>query len=457
MNNFYNRVKNKPITLLSPYIKSNEKIKVRCNVCNYEWETVPPVLYRSGCPKCVGQIKPTMSEFKEKLLQVNSDLSVLSDKYVNNNTHLDVQCLKCNHEFKSTPLKLLSGNSVCQNCSSRNKQNHDKYINDFSFNENITFVGEFKDYKTKIKVKCLKCDYEWKALPSNLNRGSGCPNCFNKISSYEHEIYEIYKDLNTKRNKRFNNYEIDLFFPEHNLGIEFHGLYWHSDKFKTKQYHKEKYLACKEMGINLIQIFENEWLNKKEIVLSIVNNRLKLNNTKVYARKTTIKEVNIKEAKSFCEQNHIQGYASASIKLGLYYENELVSLITLRKNRFKNNDIKEIVRFCNKLNTNVIGGFQKLLKYIKNNLNIQELVSFVDVRYFTGSSYEKYTYLYHTQPNYFYFKTNNKLYSRQQFQKHKLKNKLQVFDENLSEYKNMTNNKYFRIFDAGNLKYLINL
>lgn len=455
MENFYNKIKNKPITPLSPYVKSNEKIKVQCNICDYIWETLPYVLYRSGCPKCSKQIKYTIESFKTKLKEINPNLQIISNIYINNRTHLEVKCLKCNFEFKSKPVKLLQG-AVCQNCSSNLKKTHKDYISNFTFNDNIELITEYKNYNTKIKVKCLKCSHKWEMLPSNLNKGNGCPKCFNKISSYEDELYEIYKDYNIERNKRIKNYEIDLFFPEYNFGIEFNGLYWHSTLFKDKNYHKNKFLFFKENGIRIIQIFENEWLNKKEIVLSIINNKLGLNK-KIYARKCNIENVSIKEAKLFCEKNHIQGYSSAKHKIGLFFENELVSLITLRKSRFDSQNTQEIVRFCTKLNYNVVGGFEKLLKYIKNNLLINDLISFVDVRYFSGNSYHKYDFINHTEPNYFYFKNNKEIFGRMQFQKSKLEKKLKNFDKNLSEFENMKRNKFLRIYDAGNLKYNLKL
>jgi DNA-binding protein len=452
-NRFLETIKEKNIKLLSDYINSTTKVKIKCNVCNYEWETLPHVLYRSGCPQCNNQIKYTIELLQEKL----PHLKIIDNIYKNNKTHITVQCENCNYIWKHRPDKLLQG-AKCQNCNSGVKVTHNEYIDKFQFNENLEILGEFINYKTPIKVKCLKCNHIWEMLPSNLNKKCGCPKCFNKISSYEDELYEEFKEYDIERNKRFNNYEIDLFFPEYNLGIEFHGLYWHSSLFKDKQYHKNKYLVCKNLNIDLIQIFENEWINKKEIVLSIIKNKLQLNKNKIYARKTIVKEVSIDEAKKFCELNHIQGYSSSKYKIGLYYNDELVSLITLRKNRFdKNNNSQEIVRFCTKINYNIIGGFEKLLKYIKNNLEIKELISYVDVRYFSGISYQKYNYLYHTDPNYFYFKNNKVLFSRMQFQKSKLKNKLKFFDNNLSEWENMKRNKYLKIYDAGNLKYHLTL
>jgi len=406
------------------YINGKNKIKIICPIHGEFEQTLENHKNRqSGCPKCHIAQSSYEKEIIKILISIKPDLKILNNISINkinelnmNNNFLD--------KIKDKPITLLS-----------------PYIKN----------------SEKIKVKCNICNHEWSVLSSNLNKGNGCPNCFNRISSYENETYDIFKNENIQRNKRFNNYEIDIFFPDYNLGIEFHGLYYHSDKFKNKNYHKDKYLKFKELNIDLIQIFENEWINKKDIVLSIIKNRLGLNKEKIFARKCEIKNIDTETAKQFCNDNHIQGYASSSVKIGLFYKDELVSLITLRKNRFNKNSIQEIIRFCNKKDLTIIGGFNKLLSYIKNSLHINELSSFVDVRYFNGNSYKNYKFEYHTVPNYFYFKTNKLLQNRMMFQKHKLKNKLPIFNETLSEYENMELNGYYRIFDAGNLKFKLDL
>ena len=150
----------------------------------------------------------------------------------------------------------------------------------------------------------------------------------------------------------------------------------------------------------------------------------------------------------FLEKNHIQGKLGYFDCIGLEYNNELVSVMTFikRQNRI------ELGRFCSKLNTNVIGSFSKLLK----NSGYTEVYSFGNRRWTNSLNnvYEHngFDFLRKTQPNYFYTKNGN-IFSRINFQKHKLKDKLETFNSELSEFENMFNNGYSIIFDSGNLLY----
>ena len=242
------------------------------------------------------------------------------------------------------------------------------------------------------------------------------------------------------------------------IAIFHHGLKWHSDLYKNKKFHQQLFNLFIERGYIPIQIFENEWKLKTDIVKSIILSKLNINQTKVYARKTIIKEIDNKSYQLFLEENHIQGYGIAKIKLGMFLDDKLISVLGLGKSRFKKDEI-EIIRYCSLLNTQITGGLAKFLKYIKNNYQFNNIISYIDLRYFDGSSYIKNGFKLESisNPNYYYFKNNSSaekyiLLNRIQFQKHKLKNKLEKFDENKSEFENMLSNGYLRIFDAGNYK-----
>lgn len=245
--------------------------------------------------------------------------------------------------------------------------------------------------------------------------------------------------------------EIDIYLPELKLGIEYHGLYWHTFE-KVKDLHFKKYLLARENGIQLLQFFSNEVKNREDVVKSIIKSNLGVND-RVFARKCHIKELSPKVYKDFCDKNHLQGNGLAKIKIGLFLEDELLSVMSFATSRYSKDCEYEMVRYCNKLNTNIIGGASKMFKYFINTYSPKSVVTYSDARISTGKLYHKlgFTYSHHANPNYFYTKDFDTLESRVKYQKHKLPDKLEVFDINKTELQNMYANGYHKIPDAGNL------
>jgi len=243
-------------------------------------------------------------------------------------------------------------------------------------------------------------------------------------------------DIIENSRKIISPYEIDIFLPNMNIAIEFYGLYWHSDTYRNKKYHKMKYNLCLNKEIQLLQIFDDDWFYRKEIVKSMILNKLKLTNNKIYGRKTEIREVtDNKIIKLFLINNHIQGWASSSIKIGLYFEDELVSLMTFKRNK---NDY-ELNRFCNKLNHNIIGSASKLFKYFIKNYNYKSIISFSNNLYSNGNLYRVLNFRIEKQLNedYSYIINNNRQH-KFNFRKEEKTKKI----------------KLDKIYDAGKIKFI---
>ncbi len=317
------------------------------------------------------------------------------------------------------------------------------------------FDKEYYVNNEEFKFKCDRCDNEF--ITDKTNPQHIYCNCF--ISKGEVEIREYIESLGIEyeTNKRWKfsdgkSLEIDVFLPEYNIGLEYDGLYWHNELHKDSDYHVTKTDKFKdEFDIDILHIFENDWLNKPDIIKSIINNKIG-NNTRIYARKTELIMLDNKTYKDFMDDNHIQGSVNAAHKIGLIYNGELVSAISIGKSRFKKNEM-ELLRYCNKLNTSIIGGFSKLLKFYLNNSDSDILNTYCDRKYFNASGYKAVGFeeVNITKPGYYYQK-GNILYNRLNFQKHKLKSKLESYDPNKSEHENMLINGYFRIYDCGNIK-----
>lgn len=213
---------------------------------------------------------------------------------------------------------------------------------------------------------------------------------FKYISSYEEELKRELNNIYFIKDRTIlNGQEIDLYSPEHKIGIEFNGNYWHSDKFKDKYYHKNKSLKAKENGVFLYHIFEYEWMDSRvrKTIIERLKNIFSLNLKKIYARKCSVREVVSNEAYNFLNANHIQGNVYSGIRLGLYYNDELVSLMEFSKNPINKNYQYELSRFCSKSGCNVVGGASKLFKYFVKTYNPISVISYSDIAKTTGNIY----------------------------------------------------------------------
>lgn len=343
---------------------------------------------------------------------------------------------------------------------------HNKIIKTFkSLYPEINFINIGK---LLVVIKCKKCGEEGEITKQLLyernKRGYDvCPYCnpIGQSNRSGHEI-ELSKFLETlsidhkcSSKKELNGKELDILIPGYNLAIEVDGVYWHNELFYPSDYHLKKTIGCQEKNIELIHIFEDEWVNKKEIVKSIIKNRLKKTDNSIFGRKCLIKEIDSSICKNFLNNNHIQGNVNSKVKIGLYYQDDLVSVITFSKGRVlmggKSTEW-ELTRFCNKINTNVVGAAGKLFKYFINNYHPSKVISYSDIRLFNGSMYENLGFKRKSQsnPNYWYV-INGLRYYRFNFRKSILVK--EGFDKNKTEKEIMFDRKIYRIYDCGHIRW----
>ena len=254
-------------------------------------------------------------------------------------------------------------------------------------------------------------------------------------------------------------FELDVYIPSKGIAFEYDGLYWHSEAKKDDQlYHVKKTLACKEKGVRLIHVFEDEWVNKNEICKSRISSVLGLDNKRIYARKCIVKEIQANEANKFISENHIQGISYGKYNYGLFNDGELVSVMTfcgLRRNLGgkKEEGCYELLRFCNKLNTTVIGGAGKLFNRFIKDISPQKVISYADKRWSCGDLYYKlgFEYIHDSKPNYFYL-VNGERRNRFNFRKDVLVREYGCPNE-MSEKEFCRMNGWYRIYDCGSMKF----
>ena len=400
-------------------------------------------------------------EIKEKIKATNLE------RY---GVEYSIQCEKIKEKAKQTKLERY-GNENYNNYEKfkntidnkyKNRHWNNLHIPDFIFNKNDfeKYLNEFKikptivDIMNDINIKNLgNCGYttllKWINIYKLNDKIAFYKNHYH--SQYEDEIYKYLINfvdckVSINNHKVLNPQELDIYIEKYHVGIEFNGDYWHCDIYKDNLYHQNKSLKAKEKGIFIYHIFEYEWNNerKREIIKSQLRNLCHKNENKVYARNCEIKEIKDNNLiRDFLNKNHLQGYRSSKIKLGLFYNDELVSLMTFGKPYLsKSNKYEwELYRFCNKLNTSVIGGFDKLFKYFIKNYNPQSILTYSDFAKGDGHTYEKMGFdcLELTKPNYVW-RNKYEVLSRYQTQ---MKNENEI----------MESNGYDKIYDCGNYKW----
>lgn len=277
------------------------------------------------------------------------------------------------------------------------------------------------------------------------------------ISSAEHDIVNFIRSRSNTLVIESDRtiiapYEIDIFLPELKVAIEFNGNYWHSElNGKDSKYHLSKTNECAKKGIQLIHLWEYIYNQKSSIVYSKLNNILG-NSISIYGRQCIIKEVDIDVAKEFLDKTHLQGYCASTYRIGLWHKEELAAVMTFGKTRFSHSYEYELLRYSSKLGHNVIGGFSKLLAHFIKTYNPTSIVSYSDLTWSIGNVYKKngFNFSHRADPSYYYTGDYVNFEHRMAWQKKKMPDKLPNFNIDLSEWENMKNHGYDRIWNCGN-------
>ena len=277
------------------------------------------------------------------------------------------------------------------------------------------------------------------------------------VSTYEKNIQSIFGGELSNRTI-LKGKEIDIYFPDKHIGIEFNGDYWHSSLFKFERYHQLKTIEAENLGVHLIHIFEYELRsdNKKEKIYELLKLKLRSENNRViYGRSCEVKEIGKELESRFNEKYHLQGSIGSQIALGLFCRDELLGVMTLGKPRYDRSYQYELLRLTFKSGVIVVGGFNKMLKHFIKRYNPQNIVTYCDLSKFTGKSYINagFSLVCITKPNYVWFnpKTGEVL-TRYQTMKHKLL-EIGLGSNEDTEESIMTGLNYYKIYDCGNLKF----
>lgn len=277
-----------------------------------------------------------------------------------------------------------------------------------------------------------------------------------------HEVKDFLRSLGITLQENVRNIispkELDIYVPDHNIAIEYCGLYWHRESAgKDKNYHLNKFLECQQKGIRLITLFSDSWVNKKEITKSRLMQLFKKQPVTIGARKCSVQQLSHYDTTVFLNNNHHQGSAVSKVAYGLCYQSDLLAVMTFGKSRFEK-DTDELIRFSVKSGVSVPGAASKLLTHYLTHHSPERLISYSDNQWGSSNLYSVLNFrkVSNGMPGYSYIDVTgnyNGRLNRLAYQKHKLLKLFPDVDPNLTEYQIMLSKGYDRVWDCGHSKW----
>jgi hypothetical protein len=450
---------------VTKYMKATLHVDIICKIHGMFSQLASVHLSGCGCKKCnLGKVRKTTDEFIVDAKKIHGDVyDYTKSIYTHSHKPIVITCKK-HGDFEIIATNHIKGHG-CLTCSyydtdifvdKSNKKHNKKY----DYTKSV-----YTKPHDKLIITCpIHGDFRQNAYQHLA--GQGCAKCANQFSTQHESIKYLLQtyDIKFLENERslISPLELDFYLPDYNLAIEVNGIFWHSElRGKDRKYHLNKTDQCKDNKIKLLHINENEFINSSDIVISKLKSILNISKKPIFGRKCEVKEIDTKVKSKFLKKYHLQGNDKAFVKLGLFYNDKLVSVMTFCKRRVAlgkkttEEGEYELSRYCGIFNFYVIGGASKLLKHFERNYNPSKIVTYADKRWSTGDVYYKmgFTHTHDSKPNYWYFSKNNqyKLFHRFNFRKSELHKKLETFDPKLTEWENMKNNGWNRIWDCGNM------
>ena len=455
------------------YKGTEEKVCIICPEHGEFWQLPTNHLGGHGCPKCSFENtsrknSSNKEEFIQKAKKIHGNRYCYS-KVIYKSAKGKV-CIICpeHGEFWQSPTNHLSGKG-CPDCGLQR-------LADFKMSNTKDFVEksekihnwkydysnvEYKDSHIKVCIICPTHGEFWQS-PDNHLHGAGCPKCSNNQSKPEEEINNFINQeckIETKTRDRSlltQRLECDILVPSHKLAIEYNGLRWHCEMFdKGKDYHLNKTDLAESKGYHLIHIFEDEWLEHKDIVLNKIRHFLGKDTDKpvVGGRKCLVKTISKTEAEPFLTTYHIQGFVASTTYYGAFYEDKLVGVMTFKQE--KPNEWN-LTRFATDSSYRFPGLASKIFKQFVKDCNPIEVKTFLDRRWSHGDAnvYDKmgFKLVEALPPDYRYVVKNQRLH-KFGFRKQTLHKKyglpLTMTEKEMTEQLG-----FYRIWDCGLYKYV---
>ena len=320
----------------------------------------------------------------------------------------------------------------------------------------LKFPGEYRGSGKPFKTVCEN-EHVTHPSPGNLLQGTGCAKCSTSAENYAENHEKATQDISIRgdfsepRLIEGRNYRPDVYYPEQKLCVDFNGAYWHSEKSRTNSAMRDRARAYRAAGFKYLTFFWEQTYKHNNSYLSIIKHNLGLTERRIFARKCKVVHGDFR---FLFKENHLLGPPIGKFCIGLEYEDELVCAGSFQK---WNNQQWNMTRWCNLMDTQVIGGFRKVLsKFDRQGL---PLVTFSDNMISEGSVYERAGFEMSKElpPDYGYIKSGESIINKRFF-RHSNMPKIKGFkyDKNMTEHENTLANGYFRVYDAGKKRWILN-
>lgn len=378
----------------------------------------------------------------------------------------------CNHTWKVNPSRRAQAKNNCPTCfknipNGKSLALRKDLLEEYAYDLNVLRPEEISlNSSLSVWWRCKEKEHVWEAVVYSRTGTSNakCKRCSGSspVSEAEVLITEYIKSIEPSEvlssNRSVIGKELDIYIPNKKIAIEYNGLYWHAEKQgKDKTYHYNKWLACKEKGIQLIQIWEDEWINNPELIKRMLKVKLGLltNEPKIFGRQTFVKQIAAEDARLFLNEYHIQGYASGKYYLGLFskVEEKLVAVLVLRVETSSENSLL-ISRYATSLK--VVGGFTKMLSYILKTFSPNKLVTFSDNNISKGDLYNKSGFISDKilPPDYMYVVGKQRIHKFNYRLKRFRDDPDLLFDETKTERELAILNNIDRVWDSGKVRWV---
>ena len=457
------------------YVTNKQRLVVTCRL-HGDFSQLPNNHLRgAGCNKCgtkrTSQKKTIpYKEFLRRARIVHGDrYEYHGNNYVNMSTKTRITC-RIHGDFWQLPDNHVSKGSNCSRCGDTSVSICKTLDTKYFIRMATEVHGDTYDYsqskykrmKARVLILCPTHGAFYQTPDKHL-MGRGCPKCVSVVSKGEQRLADFLREFTTviqSDKETIPPYEIDILLPEHNMGIEYNGNYWHSEaQHKRARTHLlEKQELCKNKGIRIIHVmeYEDELLVKKTL-----SHVLGINKERYFARKCRLLKESSTDThvKKFFVTNHLQGNTLGCEAYSLYLNNQLVASMLFSKTNSERGVKRSTTRYELRRFTSVcriVGGASRLLKaFIREHPDCDTILSYSDSRWFTGGMYESlgFDLIHITRPEYKYWK-GNKINSKNSMRRSRLKSRKDiVFRPRETEKENATRNGWHRIWDCGKKKW----